>query len=194
MARKGLNYEDIIKVAVMMVEEKGDVDISLRELAGRLGVQPSSLYNHVTGIGDIQTAVGKYGIDRMEQILLPAIEGKSMDDALRDLAHAYRKFARERPGLYEALIELKTFGNPTLVHELHRIIRPFFAVLKYELTNEEKIVHYGRIYRGMLHGMVSMENNGYMVRTDVPLDDTFAFMIEQYIKMVHQEIDNRGNE
>ena len=57
MNKKGLTSEEITKAASQMIAEVGYANFSLRDLAARLGVRPSSLYNHITGIGEINTAV-----------------------------------------------------------------------------------------------------------------------------------------
>ncbi len=188
MARKGLKYEDIIMAAVALVEEKGFSNFSLRELAGKLGVQPSSLYNHVGGIQELNMAVGLYGIEQMEHMLMSAIEGRSMAEALLAMATAYRSFARSNPELYEALIELRMNADPNMRAALLRIVKPFFIVFRKEIQDESLVLHLQRSFRSMLHGMVALENTGHMTCSDVDSEESFYFMVNQFIEMV-----KRGN-
>ena len=76
MSRRSLSYESIMKTAIKLVEQKGFNNFSLRELAAELQVQPSSLYNHIRGINEIQKAVGLYGIHEMEKGLTEASREK----------------------------------------------------------------------------------------------------------------------
>ena len=76
MGRRGLNAEVIMEAAIELVEEKGYRNFSMRELAARLGVQPASLYNHVNGIEEVNTAVGMHGITAVSytHLTLPTTE------------------------------------------------------------------------------------------------------------------------
>lgn len=185
MGRKGLIYEDIIDAAVALVEEKGFSNFSLRELAGKLGVQPSSLYNHVGGIQELNMAVGLYGIERMEQMLMSAIDGREMAEALKAMAVAYRTFAKSNSELYEALIELRMNAEPKLQKALQRIVMPFFIVFRLEIRDESLVIHLQRVFRSMLHGMVSLENTGYMTCSDVDIEESFQFMVDHFIESVN---------
>ena len=76
MNKKGLTSEEITKAASQMIAEFGYSNFSLRDLAARLGVSPSSLYNHVNGIGDINMAVA---VDASIQM------NHRLEEATRDL-------------------------------------------------------------------------------------------------------------
>ena len=93
MGRRGLNAEVIMEAAIELVEEKGYRNFSMRELAARLGVQPASLYNHVNGIEEVNTAVGMHGITELEKALKQAYTYSDFTEALGIMADAYRKFA-----------------------------------------------------------------------------------------------------
>ena len=47
MAKKGLTKEIIVNTALEQIEKNGLLAFSLRNLAASLGVQVSSLYNHI---------------------------------------------------------------------------------------------------------------------------------------------------
>ncbi len=82
MGRRGLNAEVIMEAAIELVEEKGYRNFSMRELAARLGVQPASLYNHVNGIEEVNTAVGMHGITELEKALKQAYTYSDFTEAL----------------------------------------------------------------------------------------------------------------
>ena len=90
MGRRGLNAEVIMEAAIELVEEKGYRNFSMRELAARLGVQPASLYNHVNGIEEVNTAVGMHGITELEKALEQAYTYSDFTEALGIMADAYR--------------------------------------------------------------------------------------------------------
>jgi AcrR family transcriptional regulator len=69
MPQKGLTIDMITKSAAKLIEEKGYDQFSLRELATRLDVKAASLYNHVSGIKEISTAVGLFAIGQLNRVL-----------------------------------------------------------------------------------------------------------------------------
>nr|WP_312579815.1 TetR/AcrR family transcriptional regulator [Sedimentibacter sp.] len=186
MSRKGLKNEKIIEAAIEMVEEYGYRKFSLRELAGKLNVQPSSLYNHVSGIEEINIAVGMHGIHLLEKALVDASMGKETEEALCDIANAYRNFANKNPELYHAVIELQTSGNELLKHELHKIIQPFIVVIEKHIRDKAAVVHLQRFFRSTLHGFVSLEKEGYLKYGEVNNDESFEFMVQGLINMVRE--------
>ncbi len=186
MSRKGLKIERIIEAAIEMVEEYGYRKFSLRELAGKLNVQPSSLYNHVSGIEEINISVGMHGIHLLEKALVDASRGKETEDALYDIATAYRSFANKNPELYHAVIELQTSNNEILKYELHKIVQPFIAVIEKKINNKGTIVHLQRFFRSALHGFVSLEKEGYMKYGEINNDKSFQFIVQGLINMVKE--------
>lgn len=54
MAQKRISKDIIVHGATEMIEEMGYGNFSLHELAYRLGVKPSSLYNHMKNLEDLR--------------------------------------------------------------------------------------------------------------------------------------------
>lgn len=186
MSRKGLKNEKIIEAAIEMVEEHGYRKFSLRELASKLKVQPSSLYNHVSGIEEINISVGMHGIHLLEKALVDASNGKETEEALYDIAIAYRSFANKNPELYHAVIELQTSNNEILKHELHKMVQPFIAIIEKKINDKETVVHMQRFFRSTLHGFVSLEKEGYLKYEEVNNNKSFQFMVQGLINMVKE--------
>lgn len=138
MSRRSLSYESIMKTAIKLVEQKGFNNFSLRELAAELQVQPSSLYNHIRGINEIQKAVGLYGIHEMEKGLTEASRGRSMEQALKKMALWYRDYAKNNPELYQAVIGLQMSEDEELKNALKRIVAPIIRVIS-EKVKEKNI-------------------------------------------------------
>jgi len=63
-------YEKVREVALTLFAEKGFQSVSLRKLAGTVGVQPGSLYNHIESKNDLLFEL----IDEHETDLLDALE------------------------------------------------------------------------------------------------------------------------
>ena len=108
MKGKGLTLEMIAETASRLVEEKGYNKFSVRELALRLNVKAASLYNHIDSVEDINREVGRLAMNKLNDTLERATEGKRRDEALEALAYAYAQFVKEDYELYRAIIGLPT--------------------------------------------------------------------------------------
>jgi AcrR family transcriptional regulator len=88
--------DQILDVAVAVLEEEGPEALTMRELADRMGIRAPSLYKHVRDKDDIVAGV-------QERALLDL--GKHMSavtgQGLVALAEAYRSWARAHSRLYE---------------------------------------------------------------------------------------------
>lgn len=187
MGRKGLNTEVIAEAAIELVEEKGYRNFSMRELAARLGVQPASLYNHVNGIEAVHKAVGLHGISVLEKALEQAYGYQDFVEALFIMADAYRKFAKDSPELYQAVIEMRTSENEELRQSIQRIIHPFLVLIGREVKDPEKVVHFQRMMRSALHGFVSLEREGYLTYELTDSSASFRFMMENLAGLILRE-------
>ena len=187
MGRKGLNTEVIVEAAIELVEEKGYRNFSMRELAARLGVQPASLYNHVNGIEAVHKAVGLHGISVLEKALEQAYGYQDFVEALFIMADAYRKFAKDSPELYQAVIEMRTSENEELRQSIQRIIHPFLVLIGREVKDPEKVVHFQRMMRSALHGFVSLEREGYLTYELTDSSASFRFMVENLAGLILRE-------
>ena len=100
-----------------------------RVCAERLGVRKFSLYNHVSGIGDLRRELAPVGLRELDRSLSHAAVGKK---GVLALAEAYRSFVKERPGLYKATVESHRFHapeDPELRAAEGEALEPVLAVL-----------------------------------------------------------------
>ena len=88
--------DEILDVAVTLVEEAGPEALTMRELAERLGIRAPSLYKHVQDKDDIVAGVQERALLDLTRHL-STVTGQG----LVALADAYRSWARAHPRLYE---------------------------------------------------------------------------------------------
>lgn len=82
-------------------------------------------------------------------------------EALREIAYAYRRFAREHPGLYAAAQRaVKPGEDDELYRALAAAVTPVFQALAEEGVGPEERVHLTRAIRSALHGFVVLEQLG----------------------------------
>ena len=86
--------EEIVDVAQRLLEDEGPDALSMRRLAGELGVKAPSLYKHVDGKERIEAELQERALTQLGSALHLAVD-------LRALGRAYRQWALAHPSLYE---------------------------------------------------------------------------------------------
>ncbi len=164
MPRAGLNRAAVVEAAGALADEGGLENLSLADLAGRLGVRKPSLYNHVAGIGDLRRELALAGLRELGRSLSRAAAGKAGDDGLFALAEAYRSFVEQRPGLYEATVRSYRLSDPDdqeLGAAEGEALEPVMAVLaSCGVVVGEESVHAARGLRSVAHGFATLEAAG----------------------------------
>ncbi|PZF80432.1 TetR/AcrR family transcriptional regulator [Jiangella anatolica] len=110
--REPLNRDRVIAAAVALADEKGSAGVSMRALAGRLGVEAMSLYNHVGGRDDLLDGM----VDAVfGEIALPA-SGVEWRTAMRARAVSARAALVRHPWAVGLLDSRGRPGPATLRH------------------------------------------------------------------------------
>ncbi|MBE6627809.1 MAG: TetR/AcrR family transcriptional regulator [Ruminococcaceae bacterium] len=186
MNKKGLTSEEITKAASQMIAEVGYANFSLRDLAARLGVRPSSLYNHITGIGEINTAVAVDASLQMNRRIEEATRDLPPEEAfLKGLAE-YRAFASENPEIYKALFRMPEQSNDEELLRratLYAVRALRLICLDFELDDDD-MIHFMRCLRSTLHGFVSLTAEGFLLRGGVPRDESFAVLSQMLLNQL----------
>jgi len=181
--RAGLSRAAVVETAGDLADEGGLENLSLVDLAGRLGVRKPSLYNHVAGIGDIRRELALTGLREMGRSLSRAAAGKAGDEGLFALAEAYRAFVKQRPGLYEATVRsyrLYAPDDPELGAAEEEAMEPVLAVLaSCGIRGGEDAIHAARGLRSVAHGFATLEEaGGFGISVD--LNESFRRLVRAY--------------
>ncbi|WP_020386311.1 TetR/AcrR family transcriptional regulator C-terminal domain-containing protein [Kribbella catacumbae] len=110
--RAPLSRERVVTAAMALADEKGQVGVTMRAVAARLGVEAMSLYNHVAGREDI---LGGMVEAVFAEIDLPA-STTDWKQALRDRSASARTVLRRHPWAVGLLDSRKEPGPATLRH------------------------------------------------------------------------------
>jgi AcrR family transcriptional regulator len=174
--RPGLSKTIIAREAVALVNEQGIDSLSVGTLARRLDVKPPSLYNHIDGLADLKRVMMLQGLQELGTRLGQAAVGRSGFHALRDVAHAYRTFAKEQPAVYLLTLEAPPSQDDDYQKIVREVLDIVLAVFRgYELEPDQAI-HAVRCFRSALHGFVSLElAGGFGLPFDV--DESFERLI-----------------
>jgi AcrR family transcriptional regulator len=181
--RAGLTRARVVEAAGALADAVGLEDLSLVDLAERLGVRKPSLYNHVAGIGDLRRELALVGLRELGRSLSRAAAGKAGDEGLFALAEAYRAFVKQRPGLYEATVRsyrLSDPDNPELGAAESEALEPVLAVLaSCGIRGAEEAIHAARGLRSVAHGFATLEvAGGFGISLDS--NESFRRLVRAY--------------
>jgi AcrR family transcriptional regulator len=185
MARSvGLDQAQVVKVAAELADAHGLDQLTLAQVAARLGVRLPSLYNHINGLPGLQRELALLaGRELMERISRAAI-GKASDAAVIAVAQAYRHYVLEHPGRYAAIVRAPTPDDPELQQVSQAIIEVVLAVLEPYGLDEEAAIHAVRGLRTIAHGFATLElAGGFGLALDP--DESFLRLLRAYVTGLH---------
>jgi AcrR family transcriptional regulator len=181
--RPGLTRETVVRAAASLADEDGLDGFTLADLAYRLGVRTPSLYNHVAGLGGLRRELALLGLCELGGRIGRAAIGKTTDEATIAVAHAYRDFVKERPGLYDATVRSSRLaypGDPDFEAAENEAFEAVLTVLdSYGLRGEEAL-HAARGLRSLVHGFATLEvAGGFGIPLD--LDESFERLLRTFV-------------
>jgi AcrR family transcriptional regulator len=160
MPRAGLTPERVVAEAAGIADEGGLDELTLAAVAQRLGVALPSLYKHVPGLDGLHRHLAILGMRELAHRLSKAALGRSGRPALEAVAHAYRRFATERPGLYAATMRAPSPDDEEHTAVSREALDVAIAVMRSYGIEGAEAVHAIRIYRSAMHGFVAQEASG----------------------------------
>jgi AcrR family transcriptional regulator len=187
MARSvGIDREQVVAVAAELADLHGLEQLTLAQVAARLGVRLPSLYNHVAGLPGLQRELALLaGRQLLERISRAAI-GKASDAAVIAIGQAYRRYVLEHPGRYAAIARAPTPDEAELQQVSQAIIEVVLAVLEPYNLDEEAAIHAVRGLRTIAHGFATLELAGGF---GLPLDreESFLRLLRAYVAGLRSE-------
>jgi AcrR family transcriptional regulator len=179
MARKlGISVDDVVTAAEGIADAGGADAVTLASVAERLGVRSPSLYAHVDGLGGLRRLLALRAAHEMGVALRSAADERSGLDALEAIAHAYRRFAQEHPGLYAvAQRAVRPGEDDELYRALAEPVLPAVKAFAEAGVGEQERIHLARALRSALHGFVSLEQSGGFGMPE-SVDESFGRLVD----------------
>ncbi|MFM7679081.1 MAG: TetR/AcrR family transcriptional regulator [Roseiflexaceae bacterium] len=183
MTKHRINRTLVIDTAAHYVNTHGFAALTLAAVAHELGIKLPSLYNHVSGIDDLQGALAAHAAEALFVCCQDAAIGRSGDTALLAIAHAYRDFIRHNQGTYAATLHPQPRENPALVQANQALMQLFTRVLEPYALSPDDTIHVLRGLRSLVHGFCTLEATRTFA---VPVDpaESFRIMLEWYIASI----------
>lgn len=186
MPRAGLNTEAVVDAALVVLDEQGVDGLTLAAVAAHTGVATPSLYKHVKGLGPLRALVGARVLDELADACGDAAMGRSGDDALAAVLHAYRRYAVDHPHRYAALPQ-QPGTDPEVTRAGERVVAVFLAVLRgYDLVGADAI-HATRGFRAAAHGFTHLEIGGGFGLPE-KIDDSYQALVDTLVTGLHARL------
>lgn len=172
----------MIDAALDVVDESGTAGLTLAAVAARTGVAVPSLYKHVEGLPALRRKATAAVLDEFTRHLTAAVLGHSGPTALGRFLHAYRDYAREKPGRYLLTVPAADTADPAdaeVAEAAGRTVALAFALLSGAGITGEDAVHATRCLRAAVHGFVLLEISGGFglpESTDASFDQLVAML------------------
>lgn len=184
--RRRLNRELVIARAVEMADAAEDVKaVSLTALAAALHIRPPSLYNHITGLEDLQGGMALIAVQKLITRLRQATMGLVGPEAIVAIAHAYRQFAHAHPGIYPLTVRAPDAEETELVALAQELIQMLLLVMASNGLKGEDAIHAIRGLRAILHGFTSLETlGGFKMMIDQ--EESFNRLVNTYLQGLQQ--------
>lgn len=161
MARSvGISRAQVVETAAALADQRGLDQLTLAQVAARLGVKLPSLYNHVDGLPALRRELALHGLRQLGHALSYATIGVAGDAAVIAAAGAYRAFVLARPGLYAATVRAPAPDDQehqALASAIFELITRILA--PYKLASDDA-VHAARALRSIAHGFATVEAAG----------------------------------
>jgi len=168
--RAGLDKPTVVAAAATLINRDGVAALSLKRLAGEMGVQTPSLYNHIDGLPGLERELALCGVRRLGDAIADAVIGKAGAAAVAALLDAYRTFVKANPGLATYTVRPAAVEAPDDAERAQaeaRIVHVAVAVVaSFGLTGDDAI-HAVRALRSVAHGFATLEAAGGF---GIPLD------------------------
>ena len=183
MPRQGLNREIILYKAIDIINRRGYQQLSFTILASELGVKPPAMFKHYENLDALKQNLALHGLKMLKQSLQDVVTGRSGEQALTALCHAYRDFAKSNKSVYQAIQPSFFLKNKEVEQAAMQLMGIMMRVLKGFKIAEQNYIHPLRIIRSSLHGFVVMETE-FHFGTPGSIDKSFEAQIRALLFVV----------
>ncbi len=170
--------ETILATALDQVAREGIDRLALRSVAGALNLTPNALYRYFPSLAALQKALADESRRCLQGELEQAAGNKPPEAAIREIARAYVRFAREQPRIFALTLlpsDAEAEGEAT-----HTKMWGFVLEQVSGLYGTEKAPEAAVALWAFLHGMTALEAAGvFGERKPV---SSFEFGLEMWLQ------------
>ncbi len=147
----------IIQTASDLADANGLNQVTLKNIAEKLGIRTPSLYNHIESLEDLLRESAHNGMKAMNDNMMQAAIGKSGCTAIQAIAWEYFHFVLQHPGVYEIIQWATWHGN----EKTNKIWEQYTELLKTLILfggfQETAVNDITDLLSGILHGYTTLQ-------------------------------------
>lgn len=176
-----INETAITHAAFDLAVEGGPDNITMQNLARRLGVKAPSLYSHVTCLDDVKAAVAIQCYDQLNEAITWAGVGKTGVEAGMAIGIAYRDWALAHANLYRVIVVAPSLGNDVseVIAASKRVGMTIRKALEAFCPTYEDGLDAERYIRSLVHGFVVYELEKHFAETYRPISTSFKIALSR---------------
>jgi len=186
-AKAGL-HDEIVRVSIQLGSEQGEQSVTMRNIAARLGVSATALYQHFDSKAAILQEIRFLGVRTLLEVQEPATEVDDPVERIHTLAQQYINFAVENRWLYKVLFYESPVNEAELeIEERDHLIAPLrqvreaceAGVAKGMFRQDLDLDGAALLLWAAVHGLASLIINGRLTQESSPFAiadrDDFVF-------------------
>lgn len=156
----------IIKSGMELLAREGLSGLSLRALATSLHLAPNALYRYFADRAALEAALAAEVARRLHAVLKRAAAGREGEAALRSMARAYLRFAREERRLYEAMMTACDLEGADV--EAHAALWNFVQERVESVYGKARAPEAAVALWAFLHGIAGLESADILRQNELP--------------------------
>lgn len=178
-----LDAASLLAAAAELADRDGPEALTLAALAQAAGVKPPSLYAHLASLHALRRSLAAQGLRELEAEIARACVGVAGPEAVAAACHAYRAYARRRPGLYAATVLWTSEQDAAIAEAGAALKSTVLRILAPSVADPAEQIHLLRLLRIALHGHVALEA-AHAFGEPVNVEETFARLVASLTALV----------
>ncbi len=145
----------ILAAAMDHVLKNGVNKLAIRSVAAALDLAPNALYRYFANLAALEAALAEESRRRLLEVLRKAAGKKPPEEAIRSIAKAYVRFAREQPQVFSLTLmpsTAKTEGDAVHVQSWRFVLGHVARIYGEQRAPEAAVALWA-----FLHGMTALE-------------------------------------
>jgi len=166
------------------VSRDGVNKLAIRSVAAALGLAPNALYKYFSNLAALEAALAEESRRRLQAALHKAAGKKPPEEAIRSIAKAYVRFAREQPQIFSLTLmpsTTETEGEAAHVQAWRFVLGHVAGIYGEERAAEAAVALWA-----FLHGMTALEAARVFGKRK-PVS-SFEFGLQMWIRAASAEI------
>ncbi len=173
----------VLDAAFGLADDEGLPAVTMRAVAGRLGVTPMALYRHVRDKDEL--------LDGLVELLLSTLptpaDGTPWEEQLAGLADGIRRTARAHPAVFGLLLTRPAATAPAL-----RVRDSVLAILRATGQPPELVPRLERLLTTFVLGFAISESSGRFTGRESAVDDDFRYAQDLVFSLLRAGPDGGG--